>query len=64
MIAIFSRLTGDPKYENAVEAISQKVHSLILEDPASPNNGLVPIFINANTGKFRYYTQASFVRIF
>ena len=51
---IFSRLTGDPKYENAVEGISQKVHSLILDDPASPNNGLVPIFINANTGKFRY----------
>jgi hypothetical protein len=45
-------LTGDPKYESAVEAISQKVHSLLLEDP-TPNSGLVPIFINANTGKFR-----------
>lgn len=47
-----SRLTGDPKYESAVEAISQKVHALLLDEPA-PSNGLVPIFINANTGKFR-----------
>ena len=45
------RLTGDPKYENAAEGISQKVHSLLLEDSAT--NGLVPIFINANSGKFR-----------
>jgi hypothetical protein len=35
-----------------VEAISQKVHGLLLEG-GSATNGLVPIFINANSGKFR-----------
>ncbi|KAJ8938578.1 hypothetical protein NQ314_011437 [Rhamnusium bicolor] len=44
-----SRATGDSKYENAVEKVSKLVHNLEKKD------GLVPIFINANTGQFRSY---------
>ncbi|XP_050511939.1 endoplasmic reticulum mannosyl-oligosaccharide 1,2-alpha-mannosidase isoform X2 [Diabrotica virgifera virgifera] len=44
-----SRVTGDPKYENAVERVSKIIHKLDKKD------GLVPIFINANTGQFRTY---------
>lgn len=42
-----SRVTGDKKYEKAVEDVSIHVHGL------PKKNGLVPIFINANTGNFR-----------
>ena len=41
------RFVGDKKYEDAVSRVSEIVHSL------EKNMGLVPIFINANTGKFR-----------
>ncbi|KAL3284844.1 hypothetical protein HHI36_018983 [Cryptolaemus montrouzieri] len=42
-----SRATGNPKYENAAAKVSQLVHKLEKTD------GLVPIFINPNTGQFR-----------
>ncbi|XP_029039159.1 endoplasmic reticulum mannosyl-oligosaccharide 1,2-alpha-mannosidase [Osmia bicornis bicornis] len=42
-----SRSTGDPKYEEAAAKVSEHVHQLEKLD------GLVPIFINANTGLFR-----------
>ncbi|XP_076093606.1 endoplasmic reticulum mannosyl-oligosaccharide 1,2-alpha-mannosidase-like isoform X1 [Mytilus galloprovincialis] len=42
-----SRITGDKKYEKAVDTVSNHVHNL------PKKNGLVPIFINANTGHFR-----------
>lgn len=42
-----SRSTGDPKFEEAVAKVSEHVHQLEKYD------GLVPIFINANTGQFR-----------
>ena len=45
-----SRITGDRKYEEAVSKVSQQVHDL------PKTNGLVPIFINAMTGKFRSYS--------
>ncbi|KAJ8925240.1 hypothetical protein NQ315_001427 [Exocentrus adspersus] len=45
-----SRVTGDTKYELAVEKVSRLVHKLEKKD------GLVPIFINANTGQFRSYS--------
>ena len=45
-----SRITGDTKYEEAVSKVSQMVHNL------PKTNGLVPIFINAMTGKFRSYS--------
>lgn len=45
-----SWLTDDPKYENAAAKVSQLVHRLEKTD------GLVPIFINANTGQFRAYS--------
>ncbi|XP_053987143.1 endoplasmic reticulum mannosyl-oligosaccharide 1,2-alpha-mannosidase [Hylaeus volcanicus] len=44
-----SRSTGEPKYEEAVAKVSEHVHQLEKYD------GLVPIFINANTGQFREY---------
>ncbi|XP_057672732.1 endoplasmic reticulum mannosyl-oligosaccharide 1,2-alpha-mannosidase [Diorhabda carinulata] len=44
-----SRITGDPKYEYAVDRVSRIIHKLEKKD------GLVPIFINANTGQFRSY---------
>lgn len=42
-----SRVTGDDRFERAVQAVNAKVHVLPKKD------GLVPIFINANTGTFR-----------
>jgi len=45
-----SRATGNPKYEDAVSRVSEIVHGL------EKNMGLVPIFINANSGKFRPYS--------
>ncbi|CAH0547785.1 unnamed protein product [Brassicogethes aeneus] len=45
-----SRSTGDPKYETAVAKVSEHIHNLEKKD------GLVPIFINANTGQFRAYS--------
>jgi len=45
-----SRVTGNPKYEEAVEKVSKHVHGL------PKTEGLVPIFINANTGKFRSHS--------
>jgi len=45
-----SRATGNPKYEEAVAKVSQQVHEL------PKTSGLVPIYINANTGKFRQYS--------
>ena len=40
-------MPGDSKYEDAVSRVSEIVHGL------DKNMGLVPIFINANSGKFR-----------
>lgn len=45
-----SRITGNNKYEDAVLKVSNLVHNLPKKD------GLVPIFINANTGQFRSYS--------
>merc|ERR1719356_1989698 len=45
-----SRATGNPKYEEAIAKVSQQVHEL------PKTSGLVPIYINANTGKFRQYS--------
>lgn len=42
-----ARCTGDDKFENVVQTVNEKVHDLPKKD------GLVPIFINANTGQFR-----------
>ncbi|TRY63768.1 hypothetical protein TCAL_13087 [Tigriopus californicus] len=42
-----SRCTGINTYEDAAENVSKKIHDL------PKTEGLVPIFINANTGKFR-----------
>ena len=42
-----SRCTKDTSFEKATSGISKKVHDL------QKNQGLVPIFINPNTGKFR-----------
>lgn len=49
-----SRVTGDPKYEQAVSRVSEHIHRLPKTD------GLVPIFINANTGQFRTYSTITF----
>ena len=45
-----SRVTGNPKYEDAVSRVSKHVHGL------PKTHGLVPIFINANNGQFRSYS--------
>ncbi|CAB3364923.1 Hypothetical predicted protein [Cloeon dipterum] len=45
-----SSSTGDPRFEEAVSKVSEHVHKLPKTD------GLVPIFINANTGQFRVYS--------
>ena len=47
MLIIFS---GNSKYENAVSRVSELIHNL------EKDTGLVPIFINANTGKFRTHS--------
>ncbi|KAL4218786.1 Endoplasmic reticulum mannosyl-oligosaccharide 1 [Mactra antiquata] len=49
-----SRVTGDPKYKDAVEEVYNHVH----EEPKK--DGLVPIFINAQTGKLRNSATISF----
>ncbi|XP_042603706.1 endoplasmic reticulum mannosyl-oligosaccharide 1,2-alpha-mannosidase [Cyprinus carpio] len=42
-----SRLTQDPQYQNAVEEVTRQVHRL-----EGKRDGLVPMFINTNSGKF------------
>ncbi|RXN11523.1 endoplasmic reticulum mannosyl-oligosaccharide 1,2-alpha-mannosidase-like protein [Labeo rohita] len=42
-----SRLTQDPQYQNAVEEVTKQVHRL-----EGKRDGLVPMFINTNSGKF------------
>ncbi|XP_059398370.1 endoplasmic reticulum mannosyl-oligosaccharide 1,2-alpha-mannosidase-like [Carassius carassius] len=42
-----SRLTKDPQYQNAVEEVTRQVHRL-----EGKHDGLVPMFINTNSGKF------------
>lgn len=49
-----SKVTGDPKYKAAVDEVYQHVH----EEPKK--DGLVPIFINAQTGKLRNSATISF----
>ncbi|XP_030197645.1 endoplasmic reticulum mannosyl-oligosaccharide 1,2-alpha-mannosidase isoform X1 [Gadus morhua] len=44
-----SRLTGDPQYQNAVNEVTRLVHNL-----AGKKDGLVPMFINTNTGHFSH----------
>ncbi|XP_048488574.1 endoplasmic reticulum mannosyl-oligosaccharide 1,2-alpha-mannosidase isoform X2 [Plutella xylostella] len=41
-----SRVTGNPAFEDAASAVSEKIHQL------PKKHGLVPIFINPNTGQF------------
>ncbi|CRK91509.1 CLUMA_CG005170, isoform B [Clunio marinus] len=48
-----SRVSNDPSYEAAAAKVSEKVHNLPKTD------GLVPIFINANTGTFRNFATIS-----
>ncbi|KAH8404633.1 hypothetical protein KR215_005421, partial [Drosophila sulfurigaster] len=48
-----SRSTNVPIYERVVSIVNEKVHAL------DKNHGLVPIFINANTGTFRNYATIS-----
>ncbi|GLV42700.1 alpha-Mannosidase class I b [Carabus blaptoides fortunei] len=45
-----SRSTGSPRFEEAIARVSLHVHGL------DKTEGLVPIFINANTGQFRSYS--------
>ncbi|XP_048772672.2 endoplasmic reticulum mannosyl-oligosaccharide 1,2-alpha-mannosidase-like isoform X2 [Ostrea edulis] len=49
-----SRVTKDTRYEHAIDVVSEHVHSLPKTD------GLVPIFINANTGSFRNSATITF----
>ncbi|GFR89029.1 mannosyl-oligosaccharide 1,2-alpha-mannosidase [Elysia marginata] len=42
-----SAVSGDKRFEEAVDQVSMHIHSL------NKGDGLVPIFINANTGTFR-----------
>lgn len=48
-----SRSTNDPAFETAAAKVNVKVHEL------EKNEGLVPIFINANTGQFRNFATIS-----
>lgn len=48
-----SRITNDRYYEEVITKINDKVHAL------EKKNGLVPIFINANTGMFRNFATIS-----
>ncbi|XP_062536036.1 endoplasmic reticulum mannosyl-oligosaccharide 1,2-alpha-mannosidase isoform X2 [Armigeres subalbatus] len=48
-----SRTTNDPAFETAAAKVNVKVHEL------EKNEGLVPIFINANTGQFRNFATIS-----
>ncbi|GLH07710.1 Mannosyl-oligosaccharide alpha-1,2-mannosidase IA [Gryllus bimaculatus] len=45
-----SRSSGDPRFEESAARVSLHVHNLPKKE------GLVPIFINANTGNFRTYS--------
>ena len=47
-----SRSTGDQKYEEASERVTSHIHSL------PKPNGLVPIFINADTGKSKTFCSS------
>uniref|UniRef100_A0ABM5F5N8 alpha-1,2-Mannosidase n=1 Tax=Pogona vitticeps TaxID=103695 RepID=A0ABM5F5N8_9SAUR len=44
-----SRLTGEAKYKDAVDRVMKHVHTL-----AGKNDGLVPMFINTNSGQFTH----------
>ncbi|XP_006981099.1 endoplasmic reticulum mannosyl-oligosaccharide 1,2-alpha-mannosidase [Peromyscus maniculatus bairdii] len=44
-----SRLTGDTKFQEAVETVTKHIHSL-----SGKKDGLVPMFINTNTGLFTH----------
>uniref|UniRef100_A0A8C3WXM9 alpha-1,2-Mannosidase n=1 Tax=Catagonus wagneri TaxID=51154 RepID=A0A8C3WXM9_9CETA len=44
-----SRLTGDKRFQEAVEQVTRHVHSL-----AGKKDGLVPMFINTNSGLFTH----------
>lgn len=48
-----SRCTGNPMYEEAASRVSEHVHAL------EKDSGLVPIFINANSGQFRAYSAVT-----
>ncbi|XP_055701613.1 endoplasmic reticulum mannosyl-oligosaccharide 1,2-alpha-mannosidase [Phlebotomus papatasi] len=48
-----SRSTGDDIYEAVAHKVNEKIHSL------EKRHGLVPIFINANTGMFRTFSTIS-----
>ncbi len=50
-----SRSLGDPRYEDAADRVSQIVHGLPKQD------GLVPIFINANSGVKLWLINGMFV---
>lgn len=45
--------TGDNSFEHVMNLINKKVHDL------EKNQGLVPIFINANTGQFREFSPVT-----
>lgn len=49
-----SRSSGQPRFEAAAAKVSERIHRLDKYD------GLVPIFINANTGMFREYSTITF----
>ncbi|XP_015281993.1 PREDICTED: endoplasmic reticulum mannosyl-oligosaccharide 1,2-alpha-mannosidase [Gekko japonicus] len=44
-----SRLTGEEKFQKAVDGVMQHIHSL-----PGKNDGLVPMFINTNSGQFTH----------
>ncbi|XP_032564245.1 endoplasmic reticulum mannosyl-oligosaccharide 1,2-alpha-mannosidase isoform X2 [Chiroxiphia lanceolata] len=44
-----SRLTGDEKFRKAVDEVMKHVHTL-----SGKNDGLVPMFINTNSGQFTH----------
>ncbi|XP_030062917.1 endoplasmic reticulum mannosyl-oligosaccharide 1,2-alpha-mannosidase [Microcaecilia unicolor] len=44
-----SRLTGDEKFQKAVDQVTKHVHSL-----SGKRDGLVPMFINTNSGQFSH----------
>ncbi|XP_053229740.1 endoplasmic reticulum mannosyl-oligosaccharide 1,2-alpha-mannosidase isoform X2 [Podarcis raffonei] len=44
-----SRLTGEEKFQKAVDGVMKHVHTL-----AGKNDGLVPMFINTNSGQFTH----------
>ncbi|XP_069465835.1 endoplasmic reticulum mannosyl-oligosaccharide 1,2-alpha-mannosidase isoform X2 [Ambystoma mexicanum] len=44
-----SRLTGDDKYQKAVDLVTKHVHNL-----SGKRDGLVPMFINTNSGQFTH----------